>query len=72
MNEEALNTQTRRFLKKVGIQSQQAIEKAVRDALKNGQLQGDETLEATVQLEIPELDLTLQIRGDIALEDQDE
>ena len=72
MNEETLNTQTRRFLKKVGIQSQQAIEKAVRDALDNGQLQGNETLEATVQLEIPELDLMLQIRGDIALEEQDE
>lgn len=72
MNEETLNTQTRRFLKKVGIQSQQAIEKAVRDALDNGQLQGDETLEATIQLDIPELDLILQIRGDIALEEQDE
>lgn len=72
MNDDTLNTQTRRFLKKVGIQSQQAIEKAVRDALDNGQLRGDETLEATVQLELPELDLMLQIRGDIALEDQDE
>lgn len=71
MNEETLNTQTRRFLKKVGIQSQQAIEKAVRDALDNGQLQGDETLEATIQLDVPELDLILQIRGDIALEDED-
>ena len=72
MNDDTLNTQTRRFLKKVGIQSQQAIEKAVRDAVDNGQLKGNETLEATVQLEIPELDLMLQIRGDIALEDQDE
>lgn len=72
MNEETLNTQTRRFLKKVGIQSQQAIEKAVRDALENGQLQGDETLEAVMQLDIADLDLTLQIRGEIALEDEGE
>lgn len=71
MNEEILNTQTRRFLKKVGIQSQQAIEKAIRGALDNGQLQGNETLEATMQLDIAELDLTLQIRDDIALEDED-
>jgi len=71
MNEETLNTQIRRFLKKVGIQSQQAIEKAVRDALDNGQLQGDETLEAIMQLDIAELDLTLQIRGEIVLKDED-
>lgn len=67
MNEETLNTQIRRFLKKVGIQSQQAMEKAIRDAVDNGKLQGDETLEALVQLDIAELDLTLQIQGDIAL-----
>ena len=71
MNEETLNTQIRRFLKKVGIQSQQAMEKAIRDAVDNGKLQGDETLEALVQLDIAELDLTLQIQGDIALEGED-
>lgn len=71
MNEETLNTQIRRFLKKVGIQSQQAMEKSIRDALDNGKLRGDETLEAIVQLDIAELDLTLQIRGDIALDSED-
>ncbi|MGD8577592.1 MAG: DUF6494 family protein [Thiohalophilus sp.] len=71
MNEETLNTQIRRFLKKVGIQSQQAMEKAIRDALDNGKLRGDETLQAVVQLDIGELDLTLQIQGDIALESED-
>jgi hypothetical protein len=71
MNEETLNTQIRRFLKKVGIQSQQAMEKAIRDALDNGKLRGDETLQALVQLDIGELDLTLQIQGDIALDGED-
>jgi len=68
MNDETLNTGIRRFLKKVGIQSQQAIERAIREAMASGQLQGDEQLNAVMQLTIQDLDLDVQIRGDIALE----
>ena len=34
MNEEVLNIQVRKFLKKVGIQSQREIEQAVKDQIK--------------------------------------
>lgn len=68
MNDETLNTDIRRFLKKVGIQSQQAIERAIQEAMVNGTLRGDEHLNAVMQLSIRDLDLDVQIRGDIALE----
>ena len=53
MNEEALNTSVRKFLKKVGITSQREIEKAVRDAVAKGTLKGNEALtaKATISLE---------------------
>ena len=44
MNEEVLNATVRKFLKKVGITSQREIELAVRDAVANGRLKGDESL----------------------------
>jgi len=68
MNDETVNTEIRRFLKKVGIQSQQAIEGAIQDALANGKLKGDEHFNAVMQLNIDDLDLNLEIQGDIALE----
>ena len=42
MDEEVLNIQVRKFLKKVGIQSQREIEQAVKDHLKKGSLSGTE------------------------------
>ncbi len=36
MDQEVLNIQVRKFLKKVGIQSQREIEQAVKDHLKKG------------------------------------
>lgn len=68
MNDETMNTEIRRFLKKVGIQSQQAIEAAIHDAIDNGRLKGDEHVDAVMQLYIQDLGLNLQIKGDIALE----
>jgi hypothetical protein len=38
MNEDALNTSVRTFLKQVGVTSQREIEQAVRDAVKSGKL----------------------------------
>ncbi len=43
MNEEALNMSLRKFLKVVGVTSQQEIEKAIRAALADGRLKGNET-----------------------------
>ena len=46
MDEEVLNIQVRKFLKKVGIQSQREIEQAVQDHIKKGSLSGTEKLDA--------------------------
>jgi hypothetical protein len=67
MNEDVFNMSLRKFLKKVGVTSQREIEKAVRDALDQGRLKGDETLAAEVTLKIGELQLTERIDGRIEL-----
>jgi len=68
MNEETFNLQLRKFLKKVGINSQREIERAVRDALDAGKLGGNEKLKAKMTLEIPELGVKMAMDDDIALE----
>lgn len=69
MNEEILNKSIRQFLKKVGIRSQQAIEQAIHDGISAGRLQGNEQLTACMELTLDEVGLTLQVEGDIALDD---
>ena len=68
MDEELLNIQVRKFLKKVGIQSQREIEQAVKDRIKKGSLSGTENLDATMLLEVPEIDLKVSIEGKIEIE----
>ncbi len=68
MDEERLNIDIRKFLKKVGITSQREIEKAVRDAVANGKLAGTETLKARIRLEVDGIGLDLTVDGDIGLE----
>src|SRR5262249_55616106 len=52
MNEDAFNASIRKFLKTLGVSAQREIEKAVRQALAEGKLKGNERLaaEATVTL----------------------
>lgn len=69
MKEDVLNVQLRKFLKSVGVTSQREIEKAVRDALAEGTIDGTETLEANMTLEIPQVGLKHTIAGKIALTD---
>ena len=69
MNEEVLNIQVRKFLKKVGIQSQREIEQAIKDHLKKGSLSGSEKLSATMLLEVPEIGLKVSIEGKIEIEE---
>ena len=69
MNEDVFNLEIRKLLKKVGITSQREIEKAVREGLRAGKLQGNETLSATVTLELAELGVTHTINGQIALDE---
>lgn len=68
MNEDTFNIQIRKFLKKVGITSQREIEKTVRDAVESGALKGNEKLEATVVLQLPEAGIDVTIKDTIALE----
>ena len=68
MNEETLNMSVRKFLKKVGVSSQNEIEKAVAQALAEKALAGNETLPATMTLEIAGIKLNVKFEGTIALE----
>jgi hypothetical protein len=68
MNEETFNLSIRKFLKIVGINSQREIELAVRKALEEGRIEGDETFPASVTLTAPGLNLSFKIDGEIRLE----
>ncbi|HET6469427.1 MAG TPA: DUF6494 family protein [Geminicoccaceae bacterium] len=68
MNEDVLNMSLRKFLKKVGVTSQREIEQAVRAALADGRLQGNERLPAEVRLTLPAAGLDVTIDGTIELE----
>lgn len=68
MNEEKFNMEMRKFLKKVGITSQRMIEQAVRDAIAEDRLKGNEEIEVNVNLEIKALKVNEPIAGTISLE----
>ena len=68
MNEDVFNTTIRKFLKKVGVTSQREIEKAVRDAVAQGRLKGNEALPAIMTLKIAQIGLSVEIDGAIELE----
>ena len=68
MNEEVLNIQIRKFLKKVGIQSQREIEHAVRRSFEKSSLVGIKKLEASILLEVPAVGIKVPIEGEIKLE----
>ena len=67
MDEEALNLEVRKFLKKVGINSQRQIEKAVHAAVDTGSMSIGESLSVNVILEIPQLEIRHAIDGEIVL-----
>jgi len=67
MDEEVFNMQIRKFLKNVGVTSQREIETAVRSALEDGTLKGEETIRAKVTLSIESLGVRTEIDGDIEL-----
>ena len=68
LNEDVLNIEIRKFLKKVGITCQREIEKSVRKAVDRSILKKYQTLVATVVLEIPTVKLKYTIDGRIKLE----
>lgn len=67
MNEETFNMSVRKFLKVVGITSQQEIEKAVRAALADGRLKANDKLSAQMVLTIGKLGVNHKIDGTIEL-----
>ncbi|QDL92440.1 hypothetical protein FDP22_12010 [Paroceanicella profunda] len=67
MNEETFNMSLRKYLKRVGVTSQQEIEKAVRAAAAAGTLP-EGPLQATVTLTVAGIALSHVVKGEIALE----
>ena len=67
MDEEIFNIQLRRFLKKVGIQSQREIEQAVRQGIEKGTIKSTKKLDAHVSLRVPSAGVDVIIEGEIAL-----
>jgi hypothetical protein len=66
IDHEKFNISMRKFLKKVGVTSQQKIEESVRSALEKNLISHDE-VKIKVILEIDELGLKHQIDGEILL-----
>lgn len=68
MNEDTLNMEVRKYLKQVGVTSQREIEHAVAQAIESGKLNGSETLDVSMTLDIPSINLNYNIKGEIDLE----
>ncbi len=68
MNEDTLNMEVRKYLKKVGVTSQREIEHAVQKAIESRIISGAETLAVKMTLNIPAIDLNYSIEGEIDLE----
>lgn len=64
---EAFNMSMRKFLKQVGVTSQQEIENAVRKAHEAGALAGKDSVSAKVTLTIDGLDVSHVVDGSIKL-----
>jgi hypothetical protein len=68
MNEDVFNVSIRKFLKTLGVTAQREIEKAVREALADGRLKGNEKLLAKATVSIGAIKFSHEVNGDIALE----
>jgi hypothetical protein len=68
MNDENFNLSLRKFLKMVGVSSQNEIEKAVAKAIADKTISGNEALPATMTLEIAGVKLNVKFDGVISLE----
>tara|TARA_B100001175_G_scaffold18052_1_gene13620 strand:- start:197 stop:415 length:219 start_codon:yes stop_codon:yes gene_type:complete len=64
IDHENFNISMRKFLKKVGVTSQQKIEESVRLGIENGRIASDE-LKVKVTLKIDDLGLSHEIDGEI-------
>ena len=69
MNEDVFNTSIRKFLKRLGVTAQREIEKVVRQGLAEGKLKGNERLPAEATVTLGEIGLSLEIKGEIDLDE---
>ena len=67
MDEDTFNMSIRKFLKTLGVTAQREIELGVREQLANGELSGDEKLEATATVRVKGIPEDIVITGVIAL-----
>jgi hypothetical protein len=67
MDEEALNTSVRKFLRKFGVMAQREIETAVRSTDAKGQLKGSDPLPVKDVVTVGGIDLKFEVDGDIEL-----
>jgi hypothetical protein len=68
MNEDVFNGSIRKFLKTVGVTAQREIEKAVRQAVAEGRLKGNEKFPATATIMLGGVGLSHEVKGEIELE----
>ncbi len=68
MNEDVFNASIRKFLKTLGVTAQREIEKAVRQALADGRLKGNEKFAARATVSLGGIDFSHEIKGEIELE----
>ncbi len=68
MNQENFEKSIRKFLKKAGIASHQTLDEVIKAAVLNGELEGYETLEVAMTLEVKAIGLTKTVSGEIVLE----
>jgi hypothetical protein len=68
MNEDQFNVSIRKFLKELGVTSQREIENAVRAAIDNGKLKGNEPLPIKAVVTLEAAGLSHTVEGSIALD----
>jgi len=68
MDEDIFNGSIRKFLKTLGVSAQREIEKAVRQALAEGKLKGNERFPATGTITLAGIGLSHEVKGEIELE----
>ena len=67
MNEDSLNMEIRKFLKKVGITSQRIIENQINTANNNGSIKAGDEIELEMTLSIKNFQSSNRINGKITI-----
>ncbi len=67
MNEDVFNASIRKFLKALGVTAQREIEQAVRQAIADGRIKGNETWPAKATVSVPGVGLNWEVDGKIEL-----